>query len=186
MNVRAPFRSRISVSRLAGVVAVLMSCSTGLAQPGAAGDGSPETAGSPQKLGVNFEATMHRREFLLISGVAGAASAWGQRPDPAKLDRIAIMSLCFSSVIKSAAHPDDPKRTMDILDFADLMAQRKNLQLERRTAPKRARKRGDERHNYGTERQSINEGQSSLYQSDRNLREPQSDGCESNPASLPK
>ena len=41
MNVRAPFRSRISVSRLAGVASVLTFCSTPLAtraQPGAGGD----------------------------------------------------------------------------------------------------------------------------------------------------
>jgi hypothetical protein len=49
---------------------------------------------------------------------------WGQRPDQAKLDRIAIMSLCFNPVIKSAAHPDDPKRTLDIVDLPDMLAER--------------------------------------------------------------
>lgn len=34
------------------------------------------------------------------------------------------MSLCFNPVIKSAAHPDDPKRTLDILDLPDMIAER--------------------------------------------------------------
>jgi hypothetical protein len=66
---------------------------------------------------------MKRRDFLLGSSLA-AASARAQRPDQAKLDRIAIMSLCFSPVLKSAAHPDDPKRTLDILDLPDMIVQR--------------------------------------------------------------
>ncbi len=50
--------------------------------------------------------------------------AWGKRPDPAKLDRIAIMSLCFDAVLKSASRPPDPKRTVDIMAFADMIARR--------------------------------------------------------------
>ena len=34
------------------------------------------------------------------------------------------MSLCFNPVIKSAAHPDDPKRTLDSLDLPDMVAER--------------------------------------------------------------
>ena len=34
------------------------------------------------------------------------------------------MSLCFNPVIRSAAHPDDPKRTLDILDFPQMIADR--------------------------------------------------------------
>jgi hypothetical protein len=68
---------------------------------------------------------MKRREFLIGSAMAaGSGSVWGQRPDQAKLDRVAIMSLCFNPVIKSAAHPDDPKRTLDILDLPDAIAER--------------------------------------------------------------
>ena len=70
---------------------------------------------------------MKRREFLIGSAMAAAAGsrrAWGQRPDQAKLDRVAIMSLCFSSIIKSAAHPDDPKRTLEIMDLPDMIAER--------------------------------------------------------------
>ena len=32
------------------------------------------------------------------------------------------MSLCFSSIFKSPANPDDPKRTLDIMDFPDMLA----------------------------------------------------------------
>jgi hypothetical protein len=68
---------------------------------------------------------MKRREFLICAGLAaGAGKLRADRPDQAKLDRIAIMSLCFNPVIKSAAHPDDPKRTLDILDLPDMIAER--------------------------------------------------------------
>ncbi len=68
---------------------------------------------------------MKRREFFISSVVAAASGkAWGQRPEQARLDRIAIMSLCFNSIIKSAAHPDDPKRTLGVLDLPDMIAER--------------------------------------------------------------
>ena len=68
---------------------------------------------------------MRRREFLIGAGLAaGAGKLRADRPDQARLDRIAIMSLCFNPVIKSAAHPDDPKRTLDILDLPDMIAER--------------------------------------------------------------
>ena len=68
---------------------------------------------------------MKRREFLIGSAMAaGAARVWGQRPDQAKLDRVAVMSLCFNPIIKSSAHADDPKRTLDILDLPDTIAER--------------------------------------------------------------
>jgi len=68
---------------------------------------------------------MKRREFLIGSAIAaGSGAIWGQRPDQAKLDRIAIMSLCFNPVLKSPAHPEDPKRTLDPLDLADTIAER--------------------------------------------------------------
>ncbi len=34
------------------------------------------------------------------------------------------MTLCFNSVIKSAAHPNDPARTLDILDVPQMIADR--------------------------------------------------------------
>lgn len=46
------------------------------------------------------------------------------RPDKAKLNRIGVMSLCFDSVLKSASRPADPKRTVAIMDFADMIAKR--------------------------------------------------------------
>jgi hypothetical protein len=68
---------------------------------------------------------MRRREFLIGGALAaGSGSIRAQRPDQAKLDRIAVMSLCFSPVIKTAAHPGDPRRTVDILDFPDMIAER--------------------------------------------------------------
>jgi hypothetical protein len=74
--------------------------------------------------------TMKRREFLIGAGLAaGAGKLRADRPDQArpdqsKLDRVAVMSLCFNPVIKSPAHPDDPKRTLDILDLPDMIAER--------------------------------------------------------------
>jgi len=68
---------------------------------------------------------MKRREFLIGSGIAaGASRVWGQLPNHAKLDRIAIMSLCFNPVIKNDANPGDPKRTLEILDLPDMLAER--------------------------------------------------------------
>jgi sugar phosphate isomerase/epimerase len=69
---------------------------------------------------------MRRREFLFGStfAVARVPSLWGQRPNQDKLDRIAIMSLCFSTILKTDAHPNDPKRTLDILDLPDMYAER--------------------------------------------------------------
>ena len=67
---------------------------------------------------------MIRREFLIGSAImaGGAGRIWGQSPDKAKLDRIAIMSTCFSSILKSPLYPDDPKRTLDVMDLPDMYA----------------------------------------------------------------
>jgi hypothetical protein len=74
---------------------------------------------------------MKRRDFLISSTIAAAtgATSWGQSShgtelNRTKLDRIAIMTLSFNSVLKSAAHPDDPKRTLDILDAPQMIADR--------------------------------------------------------------
>ena len=76
---------------------------------------------------------MKRREFLIGSAMAAsAASAMRAQtsdkpapsPDKAKLDRVAVMTLAFNSVLKSPAHPDDPKRTLDILDAPQMIADR--------------------------------------------------------------
>jgi len=66
-----------------------------------------------------------RRHFLLSSAAAlSAARGWGQRADQAKLDRVAVMSYSFESIIKSDERPNDPRKTIDILDFPGLIAQR--------------------------------------------------------------
>ncbi len=68
---------------------------------------------------------MDRREFIIRGAMAGlACRAWAQSPDKAKLDRIAIMTLAFNSVLKNSAHPDDLKRTLDILDTPEMIARR--------------------------------------------------------------
>ena len=69
---------------------------------------------------------MRRREFLIGSAMAAgsASSIWGQSPDKAKLDRIAILTLNFDSILKRLANPNDPKRTLDIMDVPDMFADR--------------------------------------------------------------
>jgi sugar phosphate isomerase/epimerase len=69
-----------------------------------------------------------RREFLVGSAAALATgAAWGKRPqrsDKAKLSRVGIMSICFDPVLKTPSASPDPKRTVEILDFADMIAAR--------------------------------------------------------------
>ena len=69
---------------------------------------------------------MKRREFLIGSALAAGAGTMLRRsvPDQAKLDRMVVMSLSFGRMLKSPAHPDDPNRTLDILDLPDMVAQR--------------------------------------------------------------
>ena len=68
---------------------------------------------------------IRRREFLIGSAViAGAGRGRAATADPAKLSRIAIMTLCFSRVLKSAAHPDDPARNLDLFDIPQMFADR--------------------------------------------------------------
>lgn len=70
---------------------------------------------------------MNRREFLV-----GAAAAAGlarspraqSRGDEAKLRRVAIMSLCFNSILKNPTQPDNPARTLDIMDIGQMFADR--------------------------------------------------------------
>ena len=68
---------------------------------------------------------MKRREFLISSATAAAAgSAWGQRPDQAKLDRISVMSLCFAPLLKGTARQGNPKATLDLMDLGGMVAER--------------------------------------------------------------
>jgi sugar phosphate isomerase/epimerase len=66
-----------------------------------------------------------RREFLIGSATALASgAAWGKRPDKARLSRVGIMSVCFDPVLKTPSSPPDPKRTVEIMDFADMISAR--------------------------------------------------------------
>jgi hypothetical protein len=75
---------------------------------------------------------MKRREFLI-----GAAAAVGltrttasayvgaqAKRDAAKLSRVAIMSLSFNSILKNPSQPDNAARTLDIMDLAEMYADR--------------------------------------------------------------
>ena len=70
---------------------------------------------------------MTRRDFVMASAVAAGSITRlrsQQSYPPEKLARIAILSLNFSSIMKTPAHPDDPKRTLDFMDFPDMIAER--------------------------------------------------------------
>jgi hypothetical protein len=68
---------------------------------------------------------MRRRDFIVGAAIAtGAAGRAWSKPDQAKLDRLAVMTLSFNSVLKNPAHPDDPARTLDILDAPQMIADR--------------------------------------------------------------
>lgn len=69
---------------------------------------------------------MRRRDFLTGSAIAAGAArgGWAQSLDQAKLDRIAIMTYSFDRIVKDPAHPDDPARTLDILDTPEMFADR--------------------------------------------------------------
>src|SRR3984957_19702467 len=72
-----------------------------------------------------------RRNFL-IGSVMAAGLAWAQAPkrdrfEQAKLDRIGGMTLSFNGVLKSDRYPNDPKRTLDILDAPQMIAARSGV-----------------------------------------------------------
>ena len=69
---------------------------------------------------------MTRRDFLGSAALASAVArtGFGQSTMQAKLDRVAIMSLCFSSVLKSPAAPADKNRTLEVMDLPQLIAER--------------------------------------------------------------
>ena len=69
-------------------------------------------------------AAITRREYLVSSAIAAGRLAGGQSATTSKLDRIAIMTLCFGRVLKSAGHPNEPARTLDILDAPQMIADR--------------------------------------------------------------
>jgi xylose isomerase-like TIM barrel protein len=69
---------------------------------------------------------MKRREFLIgaaaAAGLARARSGWAQARDQAKLRRVAIMSLCFNSILKTPSQPDGAARTLEIMDLGPMLA----------------------------------------------------------------
>ncbi|HUB34803.1 MAG TPA: TIM barrel protein [Bryobacteraceae bacterium] len=69
---------------------------------------------------------MRRRDFLLASAaVAGAGRIWGQPgSDKAKLARMGSMTQNVQTLVKDPDHPDDPKRTLDLLDLPQLYKER--------------------------------------------------------------
>jgi hypothetical protein len=68
---------------------------------------------------------MKRREFLIGSATALASGrAWGQRPDAAKLDRIAVMSGSFGPLIKGTARAGNPNATVDIMDLGAMVVEK--------------------------------------------------------------
>ncbi len=66
---------------------------------------------------------MTRRTLLAMAGVAAGRLWADQTSDKEKLARIGILSLNFDRVLKSPAHPDDPARTLDFMDFPDMCAE---------------------------------------------------------------
>lgn len=66
---------------------------------------------------------MKRREFLLSAAAVPFVVA--QAPKDAKqstLDRIAIMTLNFQSMLRVPDEPDGPNRTLEVFDVADMIA----------------------------------------------------------------
>ncbi len=71
---------------------------------------------------------MKRREFLIgaaaAAGFVSSRKGWAQVRDEAKRRRVAIMSLCFNSILKNPSQPDTPARTLDIMDIGQMFADR--------------------------------------------------------------
>jgi hypothetical protein len=71
---------------------------------------------------------MRRREFLIgaaaATGLVSSRRSWGQVRDQAKLSRVAIMSLSFNSILKNPSQPDNPARTLDIMELGEMYADR--------------------------------------------------------------
>jgi hypothetical protein len=72
---------------------------------------------------------MKRREFLItaasVAAAAGSRSVWAQAPKDVKqstLDRIAIMTLNFQSILKVPDVEDNPNRTLELFDVAQMIA----------------------------------------------------------------
>ncbi len=88
---------------------------------------------------------MKRRDFLATAATAATApfvfsrTGRGQAANQqAKLDRLAIMSLTFGSILKNANQPDSPTRTLDIMDLGQMYADKfgvHNVELQHAYLP---------------------------------------------------
>jgi hypothetical protein len=71
---------------------------------------------------------MKRREFLVgaaaAAGLVSSRKGWAQARDEATLRRVAIMSLCFNSILKNPSQPDTPARTLDVMELGQMLADR--------------------------------------------------------------
>jgi hypothetical protein len=70
---------------------------------------------------------MTRRDFLTASAVAAGSLTRLRSAEsypPEKLARIAVLSLNFDNIMKTPKRADDPKRTLDFMDFPDMVAER--------------------------------------------------------------
>lgn len=69
---------------------------------------------------------MRRREFLVgmaaAAGLSGGRQGRAQARDQAKLARVAIMSLSFSSILKVPGQGDSAARTLDVMDLGEMYA----------------------------------------------------------------
>lgn len=72
---------------------------------------------------------MKRREFLItaasVAAAAGRRTVWAQAPKDVKqstLDRIAIMTLNFQNILKVPDVEDNPNRTLELFDIAQMIA----------------------------------------------------------------
>jgi sugar phosphate isomerase/epimerase len=59
---------------------------------------------------------MKRRQFIGSALAAAGSSAFAQRPNQSKLDRVAIMSLCFSPLLRN--------KTLELMDLPAMIAER--------------------------------------------------------------
>jgi sugar phosphate isomerase/epimerase len=77
--------------------------------------------------GKRDKANMQRREFLITSAMALGSAArplgWMQPPQ-SKTDRLAIMVYSFQRVLKLAARPSSPERTLEVSDVPEMFADR--------------------------------------------------------------
>jgi len=104
---------------------------------------APETKEAFEESSQDRRVRMKRREFLVGAAAAAGllhsrkASAQARDPstgsgspraqsrgDEAKLRRVAIMSLCFNSILKNPSQPDAPARTVDVMDLGQMLADR--------------------------------------------------------------